>query len=165
MMAREQTLILAGYPAAIPIAASHPRPHLRVSQVMRWRMHTAPISFNAAEARLLAQDLGVHQLPVLELGMPAGLVCLCDLTDAPDSAPVSRFLHKPMITLPFESLANEAALLMRHWRVTCLHVLYRGFLVGLVTASDLVRAGELTSASRPRCLGQHRSLELQGGAP
>jgi hypothetical protein len=73
--------------------------------------------------------------------MAVGVVCEHDLADKPGAIPVSRCVRSPTPAIPLASSGNTAATLMQEWRVGCLPVTYRGFVVGVITAEDLARGG------------------------
>ncbi len=69
------------------------------------------------------------------------MICRCDLERAPPRVPISRLVRKPLVTVEAAATAAAAAELMRTKAVGCLPVLSGGLLLGVVTRSDLLRAG------------------------
>jgi CBS domain-containing protein len=123
----------------------------RVTELMSWALLTAPTTMTCSEALGLAAARGVHHIPVLDGGVMVGIVCTCDLSEAPADAPIGSYLCAPVAT-------------MRRHDVGALPVLYHGFLIGIVTAGDLVRAHVLAEEDRPTCAecGAHHHVRTPG---
>jgi acetoin utilization protein AcuB len=123
----------------------------RVTELMSWALLTTPVTMTVREARALATARGVHHIPVLDGGVMVGIICTCDLRDANDAEQVGPHMHSPVTTINASCSSNEALATMRRHDVGALPVLYHGFLIGIVTAGDLVRAHVLAENERPVC--------------
>jgi len=136
----------------------------RVTELMSWALLTAPTTMTCGEALGLAAARGVHHIPVLDGGVMVGIVCTCDLSEAPADAPIGSYLCAPVATIPASCSSNEALASMRRHDVGALPVLYHGFLIGIVTAGDLVRAHVLAEEDRPTCAecGAHHHVRTPG---
>jgi CBS-domain-containing membrane protein len=68
-------------------------------------------------------------------------------------------MRSPVVTVPSHLSPEEASLIMRARDVGALPVLYHGFLIGIVTTGDLMRA-ELWPHARPTCdtCGSHHHV-------
>ena len=123
----------------------------RVTELMSWALLTTPVTMIVREARALATARGVHHIPVLDGGVMVGIVCTCDLRDARDDEQVGPHIHSPVTTINANASSNEALATMRRHDVGALPVLYHGFLIGIVTTGDLVRAHVLGEEERQVC--------------
>lgn len=93
----------------------------------------------AAEER--SREHRVHHLLVVEGDLLLGIVCGCDLGAAPPGELVSSCLVADLwITEPSATLA-DAAMAMKENHVGCLPVVDGEELVGVITRTDLLRAG------------------------
>jgi len=92
-------------------------------------------------ARMLLAKQRIRQLPVMRRGRLAGIVTDRDLRAAPAEArrveEVMTFT--PHVISPVES-ADQAARLLRSWKVNALPVVDDGKLVGIVSTSDVLDA-------------------------
>jgi CBS domain-containing protein len=125
----------------------------RVTELMSWAILTVPTTMSCKEARALAATRAVHHVPVLDGGVMVGIVCTCDLRHARDEEPVGKRMRAPVVTIPASATSNEALAAMKRQDVGALPVLYHGFLIGIVTTGDLVRARVLPEEERPVCAG------------
>ncbi len=108
----------------------------------------------AGAARLLAAELGVHHLPVLdEGGEPAGMLCTCDLRGVADEVKVVDCMSAPPLTIEASASLADAAQMLCALDVGALLVLDESRLMGVVTRGDLRRAGLLSDLDVPRCEG------------
>jgi CBS domain-containing protein len=123
----------------------------RVTELMSWALLTAPVTMSCKEARALAAARAVHHIPVLDGGVMVGIVCTCDLREAREDESLGRRMRTPVATITASATSNEALATMRRHDVGALPVLYHGFLIGIVTAGDLVRARVLPEHERPVC--------------
>lgn len=121
----------------------------RVTELMSWSLLTVPVTMSCKDARALAATRAVHHIPVLDGGVMVGILCTCDLRGARDDEPVDRRMRNPVVTIPASVSSNEALATMRRQDVGALPVLYHGFLIGIVTAGDLERAG--LQSTRKHC--------------
>lgn len=137
----------------------------RVTEIMSWAVLTASATTTAGEARRLLSSRGVHHLPVLEGNVLAGMLCSCDLWGVPAATPLGQLMRREVATVRADARSDEAAQLMRRREIGALPVLYHGFLIGMVTAGDLVRAHVAPPGLRrtcQRCGGHHH---VRGDAP
>jgi len=123
----------------------------RVTELMSWALLTAPVTMSSREARALAAARAVHHIPVLDGGVMVGIACTCDLREAREDEPLGRRMHSPVVTISANASSHEALATMRRHDVDALPVLYHGFLIGIVTAGDMVRAHVLDERERPVC--------------
>jgi acetoin utilization protein AcuB len=97
-------------------------------------------------ARLIAEREVSHVI-VLANGEVVGVMCACDL-DGPDrQARVDRHMSRSPSTASVGATAFDAARCMLEQGISCLPVVRGGDLVGIVTLSDLRRAGVLERAA------------------
>lgn len=102
--------------------------------------------YDVASTLALARTLGVHHFPLLRGGNLIGMVCTCDLDDAPRAAPIREFAHPDVLTVPRSSTLTEVAGLMLARTVGAAVVMDRGHMCGLVTREDLERASPEAAA-------------------
>jgi CBS domain-containing protein len=138
----------------------------RVTELMSWSLLTVPVTMSCKDARALAATRAVHHIPVLDGGVMVGILCTCDLRGARDDEPVDRRMRNPVVTIPASVSSNEALATMRRQDVGALPVLYHGFLIGIVTTGDHVRARVLAEEDRPVCTacGAHHHVRASGGS-
>ena len=113
-----------------------------VADVMtRYLFTVAPLT-SVRLARQLSQERGVRHLLVTANDELLGVVCACDLNGAEDvAAPVAKHMRaNPFTTNPCATV-EDAAVIMRVFRIGCLPVEQNGRVVGIVTRGDLERAG------------------------
>lgn len=123
----------------------------RVTELMSWALLTAPVTMSCKEARALAAARAVHHIPVLDGGLMVGIVCTCDLRGAREDEPLGNRMRTPVATISANAPSSEALATMRQRDVDALPVLYHGFLIGIVTTGDLVRAHVMDELERPAC--------------
>lgn len=114
----------------------------RVADVMtRYLFTVAPLT-SVRLAQQLSRERSVRHLLVTAQDELLGVLCACDLSGVDDlSAPVARHMRaNPFTTSPRVTL-DEAASIMRAFRIGCLPVEDGGRVVGIVTRGDLERAG------------------------
>ena len=105
-----------------------------------------------ADVAALAQQMGLHYLPVINaLGEAEGVVCRCDLRDAPGGDEVSTVMRTPAVTIDAHADAARAAEVLIKRGVGCLPVVDEFSVVGLVTRSELLRAELVTRDQAPSC--------------
>lgn len=120
----------------------------------------------AHEAAVRAGEHGVHYLLVVDAeGDLRGITCLCDVGSADLKDPVGTFAHAPVTYVTSGQPAELAAQIMRDCGVGCLPVVREpGAVVGVLTRSDLRRAGVLGRESRNMvCAGCGSSHGLSAG--
>jgi len=103
-----------------------------------------------ADAERKVDSEHVSHLMVVRRGRLVGVICACDIDQAPRDARVSDAMSTNPWTADVETDAAEAAERMLAHGVSCLPVLRKGALCGVVTLGDLARAG-LASSSALRC--------------
>ena len=123
----------------------------RVTEVMSWALLTVPATQSCKEVRALAAQRAVHHVPVLDGGVLVGLVCTCDLRGAREAEPISKRMRSPVLTVSAHAPCKEARAMMQAHDVDALPVLYHGFLIGIVTTGDLVRAHAWPAEERLTC--------------
>jgi CBS domain-containing protein len=130
---------------------SYRRPSRSVRDVMSWPALAVTPRFAAAYALRLAAEGGFHHLPVLDAGKLVGLVCTCDLLEAPPLATIAAVMSSPAITVRSTASLANALVLMEDNDVDCLPTHWLGAW-GVVTRGDLCRAGACDDSDRPQCL-------------
>lgn len=106
----------------------------------------------ATDAAALAQTMGLHYLPVVNLhGEAVGVVCRCDLAGASPGAAVSAVMRAPAVTIAADADAEQAARVMEDRGLGCLPVLDAFSVVGVVTKLELLRAELIAPDAAPRC--------------
>ncbi len=123
----------------------------RVTEIMSWALLTAPLSMTCKQARAQAAARAVHHIPVLDGGLLVGMICTCDLKGARDDEPLGRRMRTPVVTVHANCASKDAMATMRGQDVDALPVLYHGFLIGIVTTGDLVRAHVWAEGERLTC--------------
>ena len=117
-----------------------------MQSVSEWMSHpVVTMSSHAcvADAQALMARQDICHLVLTDAGYVVGVVCACDLRTASADDPIGRFMVSPVLPiLPTQSVA-DAALLMTEAKIGCLPVVAGGNLVGVLSRSDLRRAGVL----------------------
>jgi CBS domain-containing protein len=109
----------------------------RLLQLMRRPLITLRPNHTAAVALDMARQHGVHHFPVCEHQVVIGMVCTCDLQEAPLDQQVGSIM-RPAVILPASRSATEAAMLMKAADVGSVLVTdERGGPCGIVTRADL----------------------------
>lgn len=94
-----------------------------------------------ADAEWIAEDAHVHHLLVVDGERLVGVVCSHDLHDAPADAAISNCMSSPPICIGPLARLSTAADAMRQHCISCLPVVDRGQVLGVVTRGDLIHAG------------------------
>lgn len=89
----------------------------------------------------LATEHGVSHLPVVSDGQPLGVVCACELREAPESSDVSAVMHSPPASVRPDQTFREAIRVMAELHVGSVLVLSNQEIVGILTRTDVERAG------------------------
>ncbi|KYH38489.1 MAG: signal transduction protein [Candidatus Hecatellales archaeon B24] len=119
---------------------------LTVEEIMSRKMPRIKASANAFQAakKMKAGKLGY--LMVVEGGRPVGIVTEADLVGKvlarginPEKVAVSRFMSKPLITVPPHHDIAAASMLMAKHNIRHLPVVDGDRLVGVVTAKDIIK--------------------------
>ena len=113
----------------------------------------------ARSAQLLARNLGVHHLPVVDdYSNVLGILCSCDLRSVDPETEVMECMSAPPVTVDGSMPLADVAEMVRLLDVGALLVLESNRLLGLVTRGDLRRAGLFSETDFPRCVvcrGRH----------
>jgi CBS domain-containing protein len=135
-----------------------------VGEVMTSEVACVPPDCPAELACELMSGRGISHLLVTQFGRLAGVLCACDLWDAPGPSPVSEVMSALVLTVPATAAVGYVIELMVEQRVGCLPVLDRGQLVGIVTRGDLYRAS-FAGGLRRFCVacGSHHHVRSLGG--
>ena len=139
----------------------------RVSEVMSRAPVIAGLHTTVAEAERLCRATEVHHLLVREGGDLRGIVCSCDLMDAPRNAHLESCMRSPVTTIAATATLADAAHTMRDHAITCLPVIARDDIVGVITLTDLERVGLVEAdPDAPRCAscGSRRHLRPDEGS-
>ncbi len=86
-------------------------------------------------------DAGVHYLAIQDDGELVGVVCACDLVACFPDRGVQSACRSPPVFVDSECSLRRAKEVMETCGVGSLLVIDEGVLHGIVTASDLIRAG------------------------
>jgi CBS domain-containing protein len=138
-------------------------PRTTVSTVMsRDPVYVPPEATVRSASSLVAQQKSNH-LIVSDNGNIVGILCTCDLERARGDTLVSQCMRAPVVTVQGGTLVDDAAELMREKSVGSLPVLAGNLVLGIVTRSDLVRAGVPGASIGTACATcgseQHRRSE------
>jgi predicted transcriptional regulator len=98
-------------------------------------------TMSVADAVELARERRVTHFPVVARGATIGVVCTCDLDEAPLSSDVSSIMHVPAASVSADDSLNHAAALMAKLGVGSLIVVSGDETVGILTRTDLERCG------------------------
>ncbi|MFO7894937.1 MAG: CBS and ACT domain-containing protein [Longimicrobiales bacterium] len=105
---------------------------------------TVPSTATVADALDTLNAHTIRHLPVVDGGEVVGILSDRDLrlamTGRPDETTVSDVLTTDPMTVPSAAPVEDAARLLVHHDVGCVPVVDDGELVGIVTASDLLRS-------------------------
>jgi CBS domain-containing protein len=118
---------------------------LVVQDIMSYPIKTIPVDDTMADAAKLMGRHHVGSLIVMDKDEPAGIVTERDLMShvyayakEPDQVKVGAVMSKPLITIDHDSTLKEAAIRMIRKKGR-LVVMKKGAMVGVVTASDLLK--------------------------
>lgn len=134
--------------------------------------HTAPAFVALADSVKVAREAAAltkaHYLMVTDDAHLVGLLCLCDLGERADDAPIAPLVHSPFAFVTSETPAEEAAAVMLECCIGCLPVLDDGVVKGLLTRRDLRESGVLPDSRGvdrcAACEGTHDlHLDPRGG--
>jgi CBS domain-containing protein len=116
---------------------------------MTWALEIGEPGTTCQSARRMCAARAVHHLPVVEGGILVGIVCTCDLREAVPSKTLGHYMKSPVVTIRPDAPTWDALGTMKRADVGALPVVYHGFLIGIVTAGDLERAGH--PSTRKHC--------------
>jgi CBS domain-containing protein len=123
-----------------------------VTRIMSHPVIVLQVGTPVDEALEVAEERGVHHFPVLNGGKVVGLVCTCDLEEAPLTGRVGSVMRRPVIRVDRGSAAGEAARVMSEHGVGSALVMDADEVCGVVTRQDLARAGgDLEAMLPPGC--------------
>jgi hypothetical protein len=117
---------------------------------------TVQASASCAEADEAARRAGVRHLLVLDGSHLVGVLCRCDLVDAPPRDPVAALMPEDLFALDSAANLGVAAAAMSRLGVGMLPVVTDKLVLGVITRGDLRRAGapeELLGARRCAACG------------
>jgi signal-transduction protein with cAMP-binding, CBS, and nucleotidyltransferase domain len=123
---------------------ANPRSATLVTALMSARPVAVDGNLEAHAAAQVARRRGVHHLLVVHQGELVGIVCLCDLENAPAFDHVDGIGRSSIVFINSSATAEAGAQVMRDSGVGCLPVIdSTGAVVGIVTRRDLRDAGLL----------------------
>jgi len=115
-------------------------------EVGRWMTRTPVVvgsNENLAAVRQKMEQGSFHRVPVVDNGKLVGIVCDSDLRQhagALEKVKVNGAMTRPVVTVtPTTMLERAANLLVKH-KIGGLPVVEQGKVVGIITATDLLRA-------------------------
>jgi len=117
---------------------------MRIQEIMRATVHSVPPDFGAEEAWQTMRTKGIRHLVVKEGSTVVGVLSDSD-AGGPSGAPIRAGAHvADLMNRHFASVApgdtvRKAANLMSGHFTTCLPVIERGKLVGVVTMTDMLK--------------------------
>ncbi|MBF0455319.1 MAG: CBS domain-containing protein [Magnetococcales bacterium] len=125
-----------------------------VSRIMIRQVVTIDANTNLIEMTQLMKEHNINHLPVLEKGRLIGLVCEDEIKLAApssvstlsvneanyllDKVTAKTIMQRKVVTCSPDTLVEEAGLSLRQNQITCLPVVERDQLVGIVTTGDLL---------------------------
>jgi acetoin utilization protein AcuB len=112
-----------------------------VAEWMRRPVVTVAPRTGIGEAGRIAAENGVRHLVVLAGERLVGVLCTCDLRDADPCDEVSSRMSRRVHTVGPLTTIEEAAAQMHRSGIGCLPVMSGACLVGMLTGTDLRRAG------------------------
>lgn len=142
---------------------------LQVTAVMTRSPVCVDVNTRVDEAEREAEEKEVRHLMVTRGKYLAGVACVCDLRRGAPGERVARYMSTPVLGVPPTAAADEAADLIRRFRIGCVPVVEYGVVRGVVTRSDLRRAGysaeQLGVATCVCCGGHHEVAPIAEGDP
>lgn len=122
------------------LSASEPQPALLVLQVMRGPVLAISPEMPVAEARALAEEHGLHHLPVCLRQRLVGVTCSCELRAAAPAATVGSVMRAPAPAVEPETSLLDAMRCMAEANLDWVLVTQADEVLGSVARSDLERA-------------------------
>lgn len=137
-----------------------------VSQLMRHPVVEVNPDYDVESTLDLAARLGIHHFPLLRRGQLVGMVCTCNLDNAPQSAHICDFAHRDVLTVTHDSKVVDVVRLMLDKTVGSAVVLERGVMCGILTREDIERADPTWAAmfAQQRCEACGATRHLRRGA-
>ncbi len=156
----------SGIRLAAPSARQSEARSRLVHEVMSWPAHPVNPFSSTCHALAIVERLGLHHLPVVTFDELIGVVCACDLREAPRDALVHEYMSDDPVTIDANASLIDAADLMEVSDTGCLLVTWNGSF-GVLTHGDLCRAGLLDPAERLTCAscGAHQHMSRFSGGP
>ncbi len=129
-----------------------PKDQRTAAELIRRQPRVVGPHAKAKDVELLAANLGVHHLPVVDdVGETVGVLCTCDLRSVQPETEVVECMSAPPVTIDAAAHIREAAKMIRVLDLGALLVMEDSRLLGVITRGDLRRAALLTETERPRC--------------
>ncbi|MDD4801889.1 MAG: CBS and ACT domain-containing protein [Syntrophomonas sp.] len=131
---------------------------MKVRDRMSENVKTVGMDTNINEAFLLMKESNIRRLPIVEKGKVVGIVTLSDLNQAAPSSATTLSIHElnyllaktrikdivskkqKVITIKPDDYIENAAKIMRKYRVSGLPVVENDQLIGIVTETDIFDA-------------------------
>jgi signal-transduction protein with cAMP-binding, CBS, and nucleotidyltransferase domain len=117
-----------------------------VSTLMQHPLVELDPDATVAFALQVAGLVRTHHFPLFRAGALVGIVCTCDLDDAPRDRPISELSRTEVLTISVDSSLDEAARLMRDHVAGSVVVLDDNAPCGLLTREALTGASERWAA-------------------
>ena len=127
-----------------------------VKDMMKKQIISIDISLTVKEAAKMMEDTGVSCLVVTSKNMPVGILTERDFVtritslDKSSSTPVQNVMSLPLVTVSPSDTARKLAELMKEKKIHKVPVIEGNRLVGIVTATDLIRKCVIDSDSDMR---------------
>ena len=116
-----------------------------VKDMMKKQIVSIDISLTVKEAAKMMEDTGVSCLVVTKENIPVGMLTERDFVtiftslDKPSSTSVQNVMSSPLITASPSDTAKKLAELMKEKKIHKVPVIEENRLVGIVTATDLIK--------------------------
>jgi CBS domain-containing protein len=140
---------------AAEVGAGEPGASRLVAEAMTRSLVAVRPEDDMERARRIADRTGVHHLLVMDSENLVGILCLCDLDEAPGGAAVSEWMSVPVLTIRPDATLADAADTMSECAVGCLPVVTGGLILGVLSQEELARAG-VDCQVGCQCRGRHR---------
>lgn len=127
-----------------------------VKDMMKKQIVSIDISLTVKEAAKMMEDAGVSCLVVTSKNIPVGILTERDFVtritslDKSSSTPVQNVMSLPLVTVSPSDTARKLAELMKEKKIHKMPVIEGNRLVGIVTATDLIRKCVIDSDSDMR---------------
>jgi len=116
-----------------------------VKEMMKKQIVSIDVSLTVKEAAKIIEDTGVSCLVITKENVPVGIITERDFVtkitslDRSSSTSVQNVMSSPLITISPSGTASELAELMKEKNIHKVPVIEGNQLVGIVTATDLIR--------------------------
>lgn len=129
--------------------------HLKINQVMSSPVESAPSNISIIDASRLMNERQIRRLPVLEEDQLVGVVTQTDMVRALTSygmfRDVSEILSRDVACIQSGATVKEAVAIMASQEISCIVVLDKYEVVGIVTEKDIL--GQVISSQKdPACV-------------